>query len=137
MSDLEQRLIEIVWNYPDLMHVMTTVRSLDLPDWLIFSGSVYQSVWNAQTGREPGYGVNDRMECERSGDAPSPACCVPLRGSRLSGGLCPIGRKPVRQPRARAGQSIRVELPLGCPTARPTRLRTLTERGGPAARRET
>ncbi len=59
MSDLEQRLIEIVRNYPDLMHVMTAVRSLDLPDWLIFSGSVYQSVWNAQTGREPGYGVND------------------------------------------------------------------------------
>jgi hypothetical protein len=59
MSDLEQRLVDIVRAYPDLMRVMTTVRSLDLPDWLIFSGSVYQSVWNAQTGREPGYGVND------------------------------------------------------------------------------
>ena len=59
MSDLEQRLVEIVRGYPDLMQVMTTVRSLGLPDWLIFSGSVYQSVWNTQTGREPGYGVND------------------------------------------------------------------------------
>ncbi|QTC91402.1 nucleotidyltransferase family protein [Brevundimonas goettingensis] len=59
MSTLEQRLVEIVRNYPDLMLVMTTVRSLDLPDWLIFSGSVYQSVWNDVTSREPGYGVND------------------------------------------------------------------------------
>lgn len=59
MSDLEQRLVGIVRAYPDLMHVMTTVRDLDLPDWLIFSGSVYQSIWNDVTGREPGYGVND------------------------------------------------------------------------------
>ena len=59
MSDLEKRLVEIVRDYPDLMSVMKTVRSLDLPDWLIFSGSVYQSVWNAVTGRPAGHGVND------------------------------------------------------------------------------
>lgn len=59
MSDLKQRLVGIVRGYPDLMTVLTTVRSLDLPDWLIFSGSVYQSVWNAQTGRPAGHGVND------------------------------------------------------------------------------
>jgi hypothetical protein len=59
MTDLEDRLVGIVRNYPDLMQVMTTVRSLDLPDWLIFSGSVYQSVWNDVTGRPAGYGVND------------------------------------------------------------------------------
>lgn len=59
MTDLEDRLVAIVRGYPDLMTVLTTVRSLDLPDWLVFSGSVYQSVWNAVTGRAPGHGVND------------------------------------------------------------------------------
>ena len=38
---------------------MTTVRGLGLNDWRIFSGAVYQSVWNAVTGRAPGYGVRD------------------------------------------------------------------------------
>ncbi|MFJ6024906.1 nucleotidyltransferase family protein [Brevundimonas sp. NPDC092305] len=41
------------------MHVLTTVRSLGLPDWRVFSGAVYQGVWNSVTGREPGYGVRD------------------------------------------------------------------------------
>ena len=59
MTDLENRLVAIVRGYPDLMTVLTTVRALDLPDWLVFSGSVYQSVWNDLTGRIPGHGVND------------------------------------------------------------------------------
>lgn len=53
------RLIAIIRNDPDLMRVLTTVRGLDLNDWLIFSGAVYQSVWNDLTGRTPGYGVKD------------------------------------------------------------------------------
>ncbi len=59
MSDLEARLVDIVRADADLMHVLTTVRALDLPDWRIFSGAIYQSVWNAQTGRPPGYGIKD------------------------------------------------------------------------------
>ncbi len=53
------RLVAIVRADPDLMTVLTTVRSLCLNDWLVFSGAVYQSVWNAITGRPPGYGVKD------------------------------------------------------------------------------
>lgn len=59
MSDLEARLVDIIRVDPGLMYVLTTVRRLDLPDWRLFSGAVYQSVWNAVTGREPGYGVRD------------------------------------------------------------------------------
>ena len=59
MSDLEARLVEIVRADADLMHVLTTVRGLDLPDWRVFSGAVYQSVWNAETGRRAGYGRKD------------------------------------------------------------------------------
>src|SRR5690606_5505278 len=32
---------------------------LGLNDWRVFSGAVYQSVWNAVTGRPAGYGVRD------------------------------------------------------------------------------
>ncbi len=59
MSDLEQRLVEIVRADPGLMHVLRGVREQELPDWRIFSGAVYQSVWNALTGRPAGYGVRD------------------------------------------------------------------------------
>ncbi len=59
MSDLEARLVEIIRADPGLMHVLKGVREQDLPDWRIFSGAVYQSVWNALTGRPAGYGVRD------------------------------------------------------------------------------
>ena len=59
MTDLEAELVEVVRADPQLMQVLTTVRDLDLPDWRIFSGAVYQSVWNARTGRPVGYGRKD------------------------------------------------------------------------------
>ena len=59
MSGLEARLVDIVRADPGLMHVLTVVRDQGLPDWRIFSGAVYQSVWNALTGRPAGYGVRD------------------------------------------------------------------------------
>ena len=57
--DLSARLTEIVRADPGLMHVLTTVRALDLPDWRVFSGAVYQSAWNSLTGRPAGYGIKD------------------------------------------------------------------------------
>ena len=59
MSGLETRLVEIVRADPGLMHVLGVVRSQTLPDWRVFSGAIYQSVWNALTGRPAGYGVRD------------------------------------------------------------------------------
>lgn len=59
MSNLQVRLASIVMADPDLMHVLRTLRGLDLPDWRVFSGAVYQSVWNAVTGRPVGYGRKD------------------------------------------------------------------------------
>ena len=59
MTDLETRLVDIVRADPGLMHVLTTVRGLGLNDWRVFSGAVYQSVWNAVTDRPVGYGRND------------------------------------------------------------------------------
>ena len=56
---LEDRLREIVRATPTTWRVLQTVRELDLPDWMIFSGAIYQPVWNALTGRDPDYGVKD------------------------------------------------------------------------------
>ncbi len=55
----EARLDRMVRADPDLMHVLTVARSLDLPDWRVFSGAVYQTVWNAVGGRPAGYGRKD------------------------------------------------------------------------------
>jgi len=58
-DDPAARLEAVVRATPDLMHVLRTARALDLPDWLIFSGAVYQPVWNHLTGREPSFGIKD------------------------------------------------------------------------------
>lgn len=42
-----------------LWSALCAARDLDLPDWLIVSGAVYNNVWNALTGRPSGYGVKD------------------------------------------------------------------------------
>jgi hypothetical protein len=55
----EARLETIVRGSADLMHVLRTVRDLDLPDWMIFSGAIYQRVLNHLTGRDPDYGIKD------------------------------------------------------------------------------
>lgn len=59
MSALEAELAAIVRADPGLMHVLKMVRTLDLPDWRLVSGAVYQAVWNVKTGRPAGYGVKD------------------------------------------------------------------------------
>ena len=58
-GDLEQRLDANVRASPSLMQVLVTAREIDLPDWLMFSGAVYQRVLNHLTGREADYGIKD------------------------------------------------------------------------------
>jgi hypothetical protein len=53
------RLADILRASPRLMTVLETARALDLPDWMIFSGAVYQTAWNALTGRDADYGIKD------------------------------------------------------------------------------
>ena len=59
MSALEARLTDILRAAPALMRVLRTARELDLPDWLVFSGAVYQPVLNQLTGRPSDYGIKD------------------------------------------------------------------------------
>ncbi len=44
---------------PSLMRVLSIARALHLPDWLVFSGAVYQPVLNHLTGRPSDYGIKD------------------------------------------------------------------------------
>jgi hypothetical protein len=57
--ELAERLTAIVHAAPSLMRVLTVMRVLDLPDWLVMSGAVYQRVLNHLTGRAPDYGIRD------------------------------------------------------------------------------
>ncbi|HEY2659343.1 MAG TPA: nucleotidyltransferase family protein [Caulobacteraceae bacterium] len=59
MSAEAARLTEFLRANPRLMRVLAIARDLDLPDWRIVSGAVYQTAWNALTGRDPDYGIKD------------------------------------------------------------------------------
>jgi hypothetical protein len=59
MSDLDTRLEAIVRRSAPLMHVLRTLAELDPPDWLLFSGAIYQRVLNDLTGRPLDYGIKD------------------------------------------------------------------------------
>jgi hypothetical protein len=50
-TKLCERLVDILLAAPLLMDVLLTARDLRLPDWLVFSGAVYQPVLNHLTGR--------------------------------------------------------------------------------------
>jgi hypothetical protein len=56
---LEDRLEDILRASPRLMQVLEGARELDLPDWLVFSGAVYQPVLNRLTGRDLDHGLKD------------------------------------------------------------------------------
>jgi uncharacterized protein len=58
-SELRERLTAIVRATPPLMRALTVARRLSLPDWLVFSGAVYQPVINPLTGRPFDYGIKD------------------------------------------------------------------------------
>jgi len=57
----EQRavLIGIIRDDPVSMRVLQTLRELDLPDWWIVSGAIYNNVWNHLTKRPLMTGVKD------------------------------------------------------------------------------
>lgn len=44
---------------PLLMQILTQLREIDLPDWLLVSGAIYNRVWNELTERPSLTGIND------------------------------------------------------------------------------
>src|SRR5258708_6802468 len=57
--ELSERLTAILCVTPPLMRVLSVARHLCLPDWLVFSGAVYQPVLNHLTHRPLDYGIKD------------------------------------------------------------------------------
>ena len=58
-DELRQRFEAILRAAPQLMQVLCKARELDLPDWLVMSGAVYQPVLNHLTGRSVDHGLKD------------------------------------------------------------------------------
>ncbi len=58
-DELAQHLAILIAGSPTVMAVLTGIRALNLPDWRMFSGAVYQTVWNALTERDANHGVKD------------------------------------------------------------------------------
>ena len=59
MDRLTADLVEVLRASPRVMAVLEVVRRQRLPDPLLFSGAVYQTVWNAVTGRPLDHGIQD------------------------------------------------------------------------------
>tara|TARA_R110001606_G_scaffold188015_7_gene335632 strand:- start:345 stop:959 length:615 start_codon:yes stop_codon:yes gene_type:complete len=59
-ADAQQAfLVEAVGANPLAMTVLQRAAAMELPDHGLMAGAVYQAVWNALTGRDPAFGVND------------------------------------------------------------------------------
>lgn len=56
---LSADLMEVLQRSPRVMSVLEVVREQRLPDPLLFSGAVYQTAWNALTGRPLEHGIKD------------------------------------------------------------------------------
>ncbi|MDW6024550.1 nucleotidyltransferase family protein [Mesorhizobium sp. BAC0120] len=54
-----QVFLDIVWAEPLVRDALARAHSLALPDWRIVSGVLYNTVWNALTGRPSGHGIKD------------------------------------------------------------------------------
>ncbi|WP_319497190.1 nucleotidyltransferase family protein [uncultured Cohaesibacter sp.] len=52
-------LIRFIREDDQLMEILEGLRTLDLPDWRLVSGAIYQTVWNRLTGRPQGHGIKD------------------------------------------------------------------------------
>lgn len=55
----QETFFAIVSAEPLVREALARARSLNLPDWLVVSGVLYNSVWNHLTGKPSGYGIKD------------------------------------------------------------------------------
>ena len=56
---MHERFEAIIRTDAGLMHLLDRVRALRLPQWRLVAGCLYQTVWNALTGRARGTGIKD------------------------------------------------------------------------------
>jgi uncharacterized protein len=51
--------LDIIWRDPLARGALERARNLDLPDWWLVSGVLYNSIWNDLTGKPSGHGIKD------------------------------------------------------------------------------
>jgi hypothetical protein len=54
-----KRFADIIRADAGLMHLLERLRALDLPQWRLVAGCLYQTVWNTLTNRPRGAGIKD------------------------------------------------------------------------------
>ena len=98
-----QALEAIIRDQPVLMTVLEGLRALALPDHLLVAGAIYNSVWNALSGRPPltsingidvfyfddsdiGWDAEDRVI--KALEVGSPPCCCQCRPAIRPGCIC-------------------------------------------------
>ncbi len=59
MPSHRHRLESIIRADPDLMRLFHAIRPLQLPQWRLVAGCIYQTVWNVLTSRPPRTGIKD------------------------------------------------------------------------------
>ena len=52
-------LFEMIRKEPLVMNALQSARSMNLPQWRIVAGVIYNTVWNVLTDRPAGTGIND------------------------------------------------------------------------------
>ncbi|MBE1204275.1 nucleotidyltransferase family protein [Aminobacter carboxidus] len=58
-EDQRQVLLDILLADPIVRPALAAADKLDLPQWMLVSGALYNSVWNRLTGRPAGHGIKD------------------------------------------------------------------------------
>ena len=59
-EDTQLRRFEtIIRSDPDLMRLLASIRGVQLAQWRLVAGCLYQTVWNVLTGRDRGTGIKD------------------------------------------------------------------------------
>jgi len=56
---LRDIFLDIIWQSPAVRHALKSAQTLNLPNWRIVSGALYNTVWNHLSGRADMYGVKD------------------------------------------------------------------------------
>jgi uncharacterized protein len=54
-----QRFEAVLRDDPGIMHLLSRLRALALPQWRLVAGCLYQTVWNVLTDRPRGTGIED------------------------------------------------------------------------------
>jgi hypothetical protein len=58
-TDLQQRFLDGVLENPRVREILARAERLDLPDWYLAAGCLFQTVWNVLDGNDPEHGIQD------------------------------------------------------------------------------